>query len=88
MPQRPLTLQQVQTRRAQLQERMRKLEQNLADDYRALVAPPASTGNKMEDVINFASRTWVLIDGAMTGYKLFRRLGGLAGLFTRSARRR
>lgn len=42
----------------------------------------------METLMSTATRAWWIFDGALTGYKLFRRLRGFTGLFGKRKGRR
>lgn len=72
----------LQLRKVQVQRKLRAVEAEMVEDYQQLVSPPVPTGNRIENVMQTASRAWWLVDGALTGYKLMRRLGGFARLFS------
>lgn len=83
-----LSLEQVDWRRRRLDIELDKLGQEISEDLTALTAPPAGNGNVMETFMSTATRAWWIVDGALTGYKLLRRLRGFSGLFGMGKRRR
>ena len=83
-----ISLEQVHWRQKRLQVELEKLGEEISDDLATLTAPPAGDSNVMETFISTATRAWWIFDGALTGYKLFRRLHGFAGFFGKSQRRR
>lgn|GEM_PF-335481 len=69
------TIERIRWERKRVQKELKHLEQVIADDYNELTAPPPPSNNKLETMISVASRAWNIFDGAMMGYKLFRRFG-------------
>lgn len=73
----------VQQRKAELNEQLRRVEEEISVDYTTLFAPPPPSNNKVETFVNSASRAWMIVDGVMTGYKLMRRLGKVTSWFSK-----
>lgn len=73
----------VQQRKAELNERIRRIEEEMAMDYATLFTPPPPSYNKIETFVNSASRVWMMVDGVMMGYKLMRRLGKVTTWFSK-----
>lgn len=69
------TIERIRWERKRVQKELKHLEQVIADDYNELTAPPPPSNKKLETMISVASRAWNIFDGAMMGYKLFRRFG-------------
>lgn len=69
------TIERIRWERKRVQKELKHLEQVIADDYNELTAPPPPSNNKLETMVSVASRAWNIFDGAMIGYKLFRRFG-------------
>lgn len=69
------TIERIRWERKRVQKELKHLEQVIADDYNELTAPPPPSNNKLETMVSVASRAWNIFDGAMMGYKLFRRFG-------------
>lgn len=69
------TIERIRWERKRVQKELKHLEQVISDDYNELTAPPPPSNNKLETMVSVASRAWNIFDGAMIGYKLFRRFG-------------
>lgn len=78
----------LKARRAAVEQELRQVEERIAKDYVYLTTPPPPIDNRFENMLSVASRAWFVADGVITGYKLFRRLNGLASLFRRKKSKR
>ena len=81
------TIERIRWERKRVQKELKHLEQVIADDYNELTAPPPPSNNKLETMVSVASRAWNIIDGAMIGYKLFRRFGKASRGISKGKRR-
>ena len=81
------TLERIRWERKRVQKELEQLEQVIADDFHELTAPPPPSNNKLEAMIGVASRAWSIFDGAMMGYKLFRRFGKASRGLSKSKRK-
>lgn len=75
-----VSLRLVDLRRSQLEKQLAETEEQIAEDFRFLFVEE-SPHNKLENVVKTATKTWLFIDGTITGYKLLKRLGVLSFLF-------
>ena len=50
--------------------------------------PHGAAGRRQQTLMSTATRAWWIFDGALTGYKLFRRLRGFTGFFGKRKGRR
>ena len=83
-----ISLEQVRWRQKRLQLELQKVGEEISKDLTTLTAPPAGDSNVLETLMSTATRVWWILDGALTGYKLFRRLRGFTGLFGKRKGRR
>lgn len=81
------TLEKIRWERKRVQKELKRLERAIADDFNELTAPPPPTSNKLEAAVNMATRAWSIFDGAMMGYKLFKRFGKATRVFSRGKRK-
>lgn len=81
------TIERIRWERKRVQKELKHLEQVIADDYNELTAPPPPSNNKLETMVSVASRAWNIFDGAMMGYKLFRRFGKASRGISKGKRR-
>jgi hypothetical protein len=81
------TLEKIRWERKRVQKELKRLEQSIAEDFNELTAPPLASDNKLESMVNFASRAWSIFDGAMMGYKLFHRFGKATRFLSRGKRK-
>ena len=81
------TIERIRWERKRVQKELKQLEQVIADDYNELTAPPPPSNNKLETMVSVASRAWNIFDGAMMGYKLFRRFSKASRGFSKGKRR-
>lgn len=52
---------------------MDEAKQTLVDDYEALTSPKKPANNNFDRAIQTASKAWSIADGAIMGYKLYKR---------------
>lgn len=64
-------------RPAPTDQQIAEARQNVIDDYTTLTAPPPPANNKFEQAMQTASKAWSIADGVITGYKLYKRFGGI-----------
>lgn len=83
-----ISLEQVRWRQKRLQLELQKVGEEISKDLTTLTASPAGDSNVLETLMSTATRAWWVFDGALTGYKLFRRLRGFTGLFGKRKGRR
>lgn len=84
----PSTLSYLDMRKKHLQQELRMVEQELVSDYKQLLSPANASASRSETFLRTASRAWFLVDGALAGYKVVRRIGGIASLFSSSKKRK
>lgn len=73
------TLRQEQAR---LRQQIRQSGRRIANHWEYLTTPPVTEG-RFQNVVAQAERAFVVYDGVMTGYKLFKRFNRFAALFTK-----
>ncbi|RRD78503.1 hypothetical protein EII14_06655 [Alloprevotella sp. OH1205_COT-284] len=71
----------IKHKRARLDQQIRQAEEQIAEDFQTVFARQETSDNKLQNYVNVAARTWFFVDGALTGYKLLRKIGGISRLF-------
>lgn len=82
------SLDMVRRRRAVIDQELGQVEKQIAEDFQTLFAPPEPGKNKMETLVNTATKAWFFVDGVLMGYKLLRRFGAVSRIFKSSKRKR
>lgn len=75
----------LQLRQQALNQRLKKVEKAILQDYKSLTTPTSPTNN-MEDWLQKGMRVWSIVDGVLMGYKLMKRLG-TTSLFRKSMKK-
>lgn len=74
------TLATLQERQEALQKQLNDCKAQISKRWDLLTAQPKEN-NKPQHWMNQIERAFIIYDGAMTGYKLFRRFNTIAGIF-------
>lgn len=83
-----VTLDQIKWRHKRISDEIRKVRREISEDYAELFAPPEPSGNSMETIMNVVVRTWSVMDGALLGYKLFRKFSRMLPFASRKKYKR
>ncbi len=73
---RPSTMDELEARRAQLQQEAEETAARMRLTVNEIFAPTPA-GNKVQSLMNNAGRLYAVYDGVMLGFKLFRQFNGL-----------
>lgn len=80
-----VSLETLEIRKQQLREDLDKSEEKLADLWNAMFRQPSEEelGSPTKRILATITSASAVIDGALLGWKLYRRLGGTVNLFRR-----
>lgn len=77
----------LEAERAKLRTQIEESRDRIAHRWDVLTTPPPEA-NEFQHWVNQGERVFAIYDGAMTGYKLFRRLGNVTSFFKRKKKQK
>lgn len=80
------TFESLEAERAKLRGQLDKSRSRISQRWAVLTTPPPES-TQFQHWVNQGERLFAIYDGAMTGYKLCRRLGQLTSFFKRKKKR-
>lgn len=71
------TLEHIEAERLEIKRKLKEQEERIAHDLALINTPPPADNNPLGFWMNNVGRAVAIYDGARTGFKLMRALGGL-----------